>query len=482
MRFSYALAALPFAFCASGALAEATDAGAAELTTVLQTYLGAAEGVVSVAVEGAVYGVTLDFAPLIATIPDVGVEASISPLVFQLADNGDGTWAMTQDQAFDFTIKVPGQLDMSVKIGQWVGTGIFDESLQAFSTSSSQISDIAVNETMTDATMGDSKVAYTVASASYESTAVAAAVGVDSTSTYALNGMSESFAMPGMGEGEAPMEITMTAETYVADAKIAGLRPDAMYKLMAFFAANPSKAAIIAGQDGLKSILRDGVPLFDHLITNGTITTISVASPMGVFGMDEAGVTVEANGLVADGMVREAFNLQGLTLPAGLVPDWATQLVPSSLALDFKLSGFDLSAPVALLLDTVDFATGPSDPAAFEGQLMMAMMPAGAVDVTLAPGGILAPIYELGYEGAMSAGTAAMPTGTAKVTLKGMAEVQAALAAAPEEIGMQAAPMLAMAEGMAKPGADGGLVWQLEMTADGGMLVNGVDMMGGGAP
>ena len=484
MRFSQAFAALPFVFCAGSAFAQtATDEGASALTAVLQTYLGAADGVVTVEVADEAYDVTLDFAPLIAAMPEPKAEASISPVVFQLTDNGDGTWEMTQDQAFDLALKVPGQLDMTVKIGNWTGSGTFDETLQAFSTSSSEFKDIAVNEVMSDPTMGESKVAYTIASASYDSTAVAAAAGgVDSAATYSLNGLTESFSMPGMGEGAAPTDISVTAETYVADAKIAGLRPDAIYKLVAFFVANPSEAAIIAQQDGLKAILRGGVPLFDHMISTGTVSAISVTTPMGAFGLDEAGVTVEANGLVADGLFREAFTLSGLTTPAGLVPEWATQLVPSALALDFKVTRFNLMAPVALLLDTVDFATGPTNPAAFQGQMMMAMMPEGVVDVTLAPGSIVAPIYELGYEGQMSAGMAAMPSGKATLTAKGMTEVQAALAAAPEDMRGQIAPMLAMAEGMAKPGADGGLLWELEMTAEGGFMVNGVDMMGGGAP
>ncbi len=482
MRLSPAFAAVPLVFCAGMALAEATDAGAADLASLLKTYLGAADGVVRVAVEGDAYGVTLDFAPLIAAIPDAGIEASISPVVFQLTDNGDGTWAMAQDQAFDIAVKVPGQLEMAIRLGKWAGTGTFDTGLQAFATSSTQITDIAVIETVTGAVMGETKVTYNVASASYESSAVAAATGgVDVSATYALTGLTENVTVPGMAAGSAPMDLTLTAESYTALSKVSGLRPDAVYKLIAFFVANPSAAAIAAKQDGLKTILRGGMPLFDHLITAGTITAISVGSPMGAFGLDEAGVTVEANGLVADGMVREAFTLSGLTMPADLVPEWATQLVPSSLSLDFKLSRFNLAAPVALLLDTVDFVTGPADPAAFEGQLMLALMPEGVVDITLAPGGVVGPIYELGYEGALSAGMAAMPTGAAKVTLKGMTALKAALATAPDEVGMQAAPMLAMAEGMAKPGDNGALVWALEITPEGGMLVNGVDVMAMGA-
>lgn len=480
MRF--VLVALPLAFCAGAVHAEpASAAGAAALTGLFQTYLGAADGVVTIVAEGDAYGVTLDFAPLIAAMPDAGVKASISPVLFELTDKGDGTWGMAQGQAFDLAVKVPGKLDIVVTLGNWTGTGIFDESLKAFSTSSSQITDIAVAEVMTDPTLGETKVVYSIASARYDSTATAASAGgVDSTASYALNGLTESFSLPGMAEGAPPMDITASADTYVADAKITGLRPDALYRLVAFLVANPSKAAMLAQQDGLKTILRDGLPLFDHMISSGTISTISVLSPLGTFGLDEAAVTLEANGFVGDGLLREAVTLSGLSAPAGLVPDWAIGLVPSAVSLDLKVSRFNLAAPVALILDAVDFATGPADPSAFEGQMMMALMPEGVVDITLAPGGVEAPIYRLGYEAKMTAGTAALPFGTGKVTLTGMAELQAALAAAGAEIGGQAGPLLAMAEGMAKPGPDGALLWDLEMTAQGGLLVNGVDMMGAG--
>ena len=481
MRF--ALAALTFAVFTGAANADpASQTGADNLTAVLQTYLGAADGVVTVVPAGEAYGVTLDFAPLIASIPDAGAEASISPVVFQLTDNGDGTWEMTQDQAFDLALKVPGQLDLVVKFGKWAVSGTFDESMKAFSASASQITDISVTEVMTDPTLGETKVAYFAESAQYDSSSTAVASGVvDSSARYVLNGLTERFSMPGIGEGAAPIEISIAAETYAADARITGLRPDAMYKLLAFLVANPSEAAMIAQQDAVKTILRDGMPLFDHIISTGTVTAISAVSPVGEFGLDEAGVTVEANGFVADGLLRQAFTLSGLTTPPGLVPDWATALLPSQVSLDFKLAGFDLAAPVALMLDVVDFATGPADPAAFEGQVVAALLPEGVVDITLAPGGIQAPIYSLAYEAAMSGGMAAMPSGTAKISLKGMAEVQAALAAAPAEMGAQVAPLLSIAESMAKPGADGALLWELELTPEGGLLVNGTDMMAAGA-
>jgi hypothetical protein len=146
------------------------------------------------------------------------------------------------------------------------------------------------------------------------------------------------------------------------------------------------------------------------------------------------------------------------------------------------VSKFDPVAGVAIALGLLDLPAGAETPLEFDANMMAALLPSGVADFTLAPGRITAPAYTLTYEGAMSAGPAsAMPVGKATVTLKGMAEINAALMASPPEMGMQdMAPMFGMAEMMAKPGDDGALVWELETTAEGGLLVNGTDMMGGG--
>ena len=482
MRFATALSALPLILWSSTALATpATPEGAAALVAMFQTYLGATVGVVAVVREDDVYDVTLDFAPMIAAMPDQGAEATISPLEFALQDNGDGTWEMTQDQAFALIVTVPGQLDMTMSMAKLVGTGTFDTALQAFTVSSTEVTDLAMSQTLTDPVLGDSAVAYVIDSMTYTTTAVAGATGVvDSTSSYIITGITEDFGLPGLGEGGAAMPQKLTAESYTADAVVTGMRPDALYKLLAFFVANPTEAAITAQQDGLKAIIRDGVPIFDNILSTGMINSVVVASPIGDFGVKNLGIVVEANGIVADGKLREALTVSGLTLPAGLVPDWAVPLVPQSVSLDFTVSRFNLAAPVALFLDSIDLATGPVNSAEMDAKMLAAFMPEGVVDVTLAPASIIGAGYSVTYQAMMTGGAAgAMPTGTAKVTATGLDIIQAALAAAPPEISGQITPILGIAQGMAKPGTAGELVWELEMTPAGGMLVNGVDMMGG---
>ncbi len=474
MRYA-ALIALPLSLCASLASAEATPEGAEALTATLQTYLGATEGVVTVTPEEDYYDVTLDFAPLIAKAPPE-VKTTVSPIEFSLTDNGDGTWEMEQDQPLDFTLSVPGTADIAVKIASLQSTGTFDETLQTFTTATTTATDMAVTEKVIDpSTKSETNIAYSLASMKLDSTAEAGADGgVDASSTYEATGLTETMTIPEMG-----MPITLTAESQSGTSEMTGLRPDAIYKLIAFAVANPDAAAAVAQQNTLKGILKDGLPLFAHVTATGALKTVKVDTPMGAVGLSDMTFEIEANGIVDDGLFREAFTLNGLSLPAGLVPEWAAQLVPTALSLDFKASRFNLAAPAAILLDALDLANPKVNTPEEDQALLAALLPDGVVDIALAPGTITSPLYTVTYEGVFSAGPATpMPVGKATVTATGLTAVEQALAAGPPEMTGQITPMLQMAEGMAKPGENGALVWELESTATGGFLVNGTNMMG----
>lgn len=472
--------ALTAALWGSTALAAATPEGAAGLTALFQTYLGAAPGVVTVAPEGDAYGVKIDFTPLLAKLPASDAEASVSPLTFQLIDNGDDTWSMTQDQSFALSVKVPGQADLSLNIANITSAGVFDASLQAFSTSTTKLSDMQVKETVAP-TMGQpTDVTYAIASASYDTTAAPGAKGgVDSTVSFSAEGFTETFSLPPMAEGAAPSTLTFRANDYTGSGLIEGLRPDAIYKLVAFFVAHPDKAAIAADQDMLKAIVTGGLPLFEHMSQSATMAGLTAETPVGRFSADTIDVQIEANGLVEKGLVREAFALKGLALPQGLVPDWATDLVPGDVSVDLALSRFDLDAPVRLFLQAADLTKNPPVGPETEQQLLAALLPDGVVDLTIAPGEATAPAFGLGYEGTLSFGPQSQaPAGHARLSLTGIDAIKSALSAAPADMSQQILPALAMAEGMSKPGDNGALLWEIEMTDQGHLLINGTDMSG----
>ncbi|MDZ4393915.1 hypothetical protein [Cypionkella sp.] len=478
MRYS-SFIALPLSLCASLASAEATPEGAAALTATFQNYLGTTEGVVAVAVDGDSYVVTIDPAPLVAKIPAEGLTASVSPLNLTLTDNEDGTWDYSLDQPVSLAYTMPGVMSTKTEYGSVQLTGVFDEALGDTSEYHFEMSDVVSEQTQPDPMGGEIVVKATQDSMVIDGTAVAATMGVDGQFTTETSGIVYEMTMP-MGEGAPPINLTATIAEGSGSGGIKGYKPQALYGLLAWFVAHPDAALIEADKAGLKTQLQSALPIFENLAVTMSYKDITVASPVGEFGLDEAAVVVDMNGAVTDGKFREAFTLSGLTVPEGVLPPFAAPLVPTDLTLDFAVSKFDLAAAASLGLGLLDLPTGTPPGPEFEGQMLAALLPEGVVDITLAPGGATAPAYTLGFEGAMTAGPAMpMPVGKGTVTLKGLEEIKAALMASPPEMGMQEmAPMLDMAQAMAKPGADGALIWEVESTATGGLLVNGTDLMG----
>ena len=474
------LALLPLVFSTTAAFSEASDESAAHLTEVFQTYLGTTEGVVSVVVEGDSYSVTLDAAPLSAMATEAGGSASMTPIVLSLTDNGDGTWDVSQDQPFSMSFAIPGQSDYTATYGSLTLDGVFDEALMTFSTAKGAASDIKTVQKMTDPNMGDVSIETTIAALTTEMTGQAGASGgVDGTYSFMATGYNGSFVTPA-SDGMPPMSVGYTIESATQTGQMTGLRSDAIYKAFAWFVAHPSQEAMQADKAAMKTILAGGFPLFGSLTGDVVAKNILVNSPMGDIGIAEVGVKVEANGVVADGRVREAFSISGVTLPAGLVPEWAAPILPQKLSFDVEVTDFDAAAAAQVALGLFDLPAGTEPDAVFEADLLAALLPNKTVTITMNPGGLSGDGYALTYEGSMVAGPEMpVPTGKALITLTGIETLQAALDAAPEDIKGQAMMPIGMAQGMAKAGANGELIWEIDASTPGSLSVNGMNMMGG---
>ena len=481
MNKSAVLAAVPLLFAGAAFAEPATDAGAAHLTEVFQTYLGTTDGVVSVAVNGDTYDLTLDATPLIALAKDSGATGTITPMEMSLTDNGDGTWDVTQDQAISIAFSAPNAFDIKEDVAQFTLDGVFDENLMTFSSATGGFSGVKVIETITAANQPPTTAEIAVEKGTFTLIGAANATsGVDSTTDIVASGLSETVTMPPMGEGQPGMPVTIKAESLTETAKGTGMMMDGIYKTVAWVVAHPDKAAMQADKAGLKTILTDALPIFGNLTASGKVSKLSVETPMGPVAVDEMGFEVEMNGVVTDGKFREAFTLAGVTLPAGIVPEWAAPIMPQKLSLDVQVTDFDAAGAANVGLGVFDLPEGTEPDAAFQGQMMAALLPNGNVTITLNPGEISGDGYALTYEGAMVAGPAMpMPTGTAKITLTGIDKLNAALANAPDDIKGQASMGIGMAQGMAKPGENGALVWEIDASKPGSLSVNGTQMMGG---
>jgi hypothetical protein len=475
------LALLP-AFLMIGTSSQASSAAnpeeAQRLVSVFQSYLGSEPGVVTINPSGDSYAVKLDFAPLFTKIKEPGTTVSLSPLEWTLTDQGGGKWKVDQNQPLSFAFKIEGKLDMIGSIGSISGTGIFDESLGAFASTSSEFKQIGFGQTMTEQGR-TSKVDYTIASLSMKSNMSGSESSADGTATYAFTDLRETISMPAAPDGSMPaMDVSIASPSGTQEATVKGLRPKALNALLAWFVAHPSEQAIIAGQAELKDKLVAALPLFSSIAGTSTLEKLTVNTMMGKFEVDKFGFEIGANGIVADGAAREKFSFTGLTLPEGIVPPWAAGLVPKDFNIDIGASGFDLAAPARILIDNLDLSKNPPLPKDVEPRLAAAFMPKGSVDITLGTSEIIAKVFNLKANGSMKAGPAIMPAGQATVSLKGIDDILAALQSAPPEMGMQQiAPVALIAKGMGKQEADGSLSWKIESTPTGSVTINGIDPM-----
>ena len=331
---------------------------------------------------------------------------------------------------------------------------------------------------MNDPTSGTTDISATVKSVQIDQTGTAAANGgVDMVSKYAMANIVENINTAGKPEsGVPPVNLVINAANGTYDLNAKGFKSKPFLDLLAFFIAHQTKELITKDQAILKTSLKDGIPVWDNMFANVKLNTVTVASQFGQFAVNSIEAVGDVNGIAKEGKFREKVAFNGLTLPAALVPPWATKLVPKNVSFDFTVPGFDLATPAQLILDQLDFAKEPPLPEGFEQVLMPVFMPKGTVDITLNPTSVDNDIYSVKMEGSLAAGPAALPTGKAKISAKGLDEIMKIIQDAPPEAGVQqGAAVVLVAKGMAKAEADGSSTWNVESSPDGKVLVNGID-------
>ena len=477
MNFKTGLILSTAFMCIFGAAphAFANDEEAVRLQKLFSSYLTDTKGVVEVKSDGDGFAVKLDFAPL---AEQSGGVIKVSPIEFKMASQGDGKWQIIEDQPLTVNLDMKDQGIMEEKIASLKLSGIFDEKLSYFSKLAGEATDISLSEKITDPNSGTSDVSATIKSMKIDQTGAAAANGgVDVVAKYSIDSLVEKINTAGKPErGMPPLNVVINVAGGDYDVNAKGLKAKSFFDAMSFFVSHQTKELITKDQANLKAMLKEGVPLWDNILVNAKFNAITVASQFGQFGADSVELAGDVNGIVKDGKLREKIAFNGLSLPAALVPPWATKLVPKNMSFDFTVSGFDIASPAQLILDQLDLAKEPPLPDGFEQVLMPAFMPKGAVDIILNPTSIDNDIYSVKVEGSMAAGPAALPTGKAIISAKGLDDIMKIIQEAPPEAGLQqGAALVVVAKGMAKAEADGSLTWNIESSPDGKVLVNGID-------
>ncbi|HMO09401.1 MAG TPA: hypothetical protein PKD10_17415 [Paracoccaceae bacterium] len=479
LRLATAVSVSVLALSAGAVLSQGTPQGAAELTATFQTYFGSTPGVVNVVPEGAGYAVTLDATPLFAMIPaEAGAKVSMTAHRLLVTDNGDGTWTVVQDQPIDFALSIPGMIEMRVAADELLCEGIFDTALKVFAENVCSIANLVVDQTVTDPMGQTSETNSRSATIDFESTARAnPAGGVDQTLAYSGTAITQDMTMP-LAPGEPPLPVRLALEAYSADGEITGYRAEVVLDALAWFVANPNPDAMMSARGQMRDILSGGLPIWEMIDFGILGNGMTVETPIGPVTADELEITVALAGAVENGLLRESIGVSGLKLPEGVLPPFLEPLLPVDALIDFALEGYDAVGAARVLLGLFDLAPGSRPGPEFEGQLLTALLPSGSVDIVFGAGLLGNRTYEIEWEGRISAGPMAMPTGTGRVTMAGFDDTMGLVDSLPQEMKDQALPVMGMARGIAQVQADGSLLWEIDATKPGTFKVNGMDLMG----
>jgi len=473
---SFATAALLLISLSAPALAATSQDDADKLKASLQQYIGEGADAVTITPEGDGFKVVIDVSPL---MEKAKADVTVSPIDFMMTPAGDGKWKVSHEGPFVLSGKSESQgFSFTENFESLTFNGEYDETLAAFTTMEGKSTNITFEEAAKDDKGTDMKASGKIASTDFKGTGAANSAGgvdVKFDETVGAGELTEDFTSPDMGGQPVHVNVKFGGGTF--NGTVGGAKSAAILSFFKFMALHPDPKVSVSDQDELKGLLRDLLPGFASADLSGSFTGLEAETPIGGFKLAKLGVGIKANGLVKDGKVEETFSVEGLEIPPGLVPAWASSLVTKNASFGVQVSGYDLESFLKAEIDSADFSKDTPIEKDVEDKNAALIMPNGTVNVTLTQYNMSNDTYNVSATGSMTAGPTAQPSGQAHISIKGLDELMKVAQAAPPEAGLQSVTaVVVVAKGLAKPDADGALGWDIAATPDGKITVNGTDM------
>ncbi len=470
--FSVILGATPVAIAAP-----ATQSEAQRLAGLFETYVGKGSSggpsPVTVTPRGDDYLVAINVSQILKPLEAFEVSLQAPPLSFSVTPQDGTLWRVVQSGMPELQIRFKDQ-NMKLLFDGLRFEGLYDPAMMSFkSGKTTQNSSTLENRTPVLLNIrrdGPSMIDMTSAPAPGGGlSAVVRGVTQDHVQTFKIL------------QGGSDTEIGVSTGTISSNINIDALRNVQLMALWAFFVANPSEQALNGKLDEILRLVRQVLPLFNSIAQNASIQTVSITSPVGNFGMREAGVAFNMTGVHKQGNLGARIGLNGLTLPAAILPPWSQNLVPSDIVLDIKATGYDLEAAVEEILKVARPGVPQEESKAAGERAVFAIAPDGKVKVSLGPSQIVSKLLTINLEGEMTI-IKPIPQGRLVMKAKGLDETIAALqAAAGSDPTVQQALMgLVAAKGFGKAEPDGSQIWVIENPNGGIPTINGMTIPGMG--
>jgi hypothetical protein len=446
-----------------------TPAGAQKLSGVIAEYFGASSGA-TVEADGDHYTVSFDLSHLKSVVADKGFAVDPATVKLTLIEQSNGVWRFAFDGPSHFGMHGP-DMTINYDIVGYKVAGEFDTTL-GFPRKSEGGFDCGTG------TSSSSKVSQSIRYGKVvfvQTGAPAAGGSVDVVAHQTIDGSKVAMNL-GVPNAPAPYPISYQIGDGTGDVSFSAFHARQALDLWAFLVANPGRPALAAKEDDLKALLRALGSGFDNLNEKLGVRGVTVTTPKGEFSMNGATFSFATTGAVQKGVAEIHIAMDGLTLPAGVVPPWMGDLIPQSFDIGVKASGQDAAAALNEIINDMHLAgDGPIVAPADGSKVGARFRDAGPITIEILPTHATGAKLDLSADGTILY-NGARPSGTISIHARNFDKTIEALKSAGPAATPQLIGGLAMAKGLAKTDANGALTWVAEMTPEGAIKVNGLPL------
>lgn len=465
------------------ALAATIDqTGADQLRGTFERYIGTAPSgqtpYVAVAPDGAAYKVTIDSHGIImafAAAIKTPINADASPISFHAAPVDGGKWRIYDFSGMKGSFAVKNETT-SVTVDKIDFDGIYDPAIAAFESSKTRIPLMTI-----DQQSGEATASAVTRDAEQTTTGTAAHDGtIDGTvdakfgtyqqtiTTVPLAGIS-----PNGGKTDT-IKISADSRAFQVDMK--GLHAKDILDIWAFIVANDTPEARKANKEEIKTAVLKLLPGIDTMAVTDAFKGIAINTPYGQANIASGGAKFNLSTATGSNTAGFNINLESFAVDSVLMPPGVQPLLPTKLSFGAEVKNFDLSAVVrkAIELDGSTIAE-PANKDAYDEAMTSALVPTGAVAVTLPPSSISGKDYTISWQGDVKATVGKTPHATVHLDIKATG-----IDAIAKQVGQLKVPnateaMIGIyaAQALAKKEPGGAVSWAVDFSDTGDLLVNG---------
>jgi hypothetical protein len=463
----------------------ADDAGARVIADFLSAYLGkAALPTIKITPSGSSYLVSVDLASVTQALNGAGMAYDPVTLQFKVAQQDDGGWRVEADKFPPITGNVTppagqpgGKINVRVETTNLSQSALIDPKLNWIAWMRGGADKVSLTE------RGPGVEEFVeFGGLKFDGATKSGASGLMTTMNETLKSLN--FVMdadpkgvdPKTGRPRKPVHVSAQGSGGAVDIGLADFQPAPLLDAWRFAAAHPTRADYARDFDALKPVLT--ALAADHLTVSESLKldkldVLTEVGPVAIEGA-EIGVGVVNNGAATG--VSEHFAAHAIKLPDGLVPAIYAPVIPTSFDIGFNAHGFDFEGAVQeWLADAKLSGDGPPISEPDRAKVSAKFARSRPVVIDIQPSRIEGPSLKLAFQGQVTIDQS-KPVGAITITLRDFDKTAQAVQGLGQEAEQKLTPVIAMAKGLGKPGADGALVWVCSIGADHVMKVNGLPL------